>query len=159
MIPKVFADSPLVDLAEKSGAGERLTLQDGIRLFETEDLPFLGWMANRVRETRHGNTTYYLKNRHINYSNVCKYDCFFCSFYRSSADQEGAWEWSVDDVLKHVEAYRDSGLKEFHIVGGVHPDLPFSYYTDMLSALRREHPGIALKAFTEIGRASCRERV
>ena len=150
MIPAVFLDSPIFDLAEKSLAGERLTLQDGVRLFETDDLPFLGWIANRAREKRHGDVTYYLKNRHINYSNVCKYDCFFCSFFRSNPDDEGAWEWSVDDVLKHVAAYKDSGLKEFHIVGGVHPDLPFAYYTDMLSALKREHPTVSLKAFTAI---------
>ena len=90
MIPAVFLDSPIFDLAEKSLAGERLTLQDGVRLFETDDLPFLGWIANRAREKRHGDVTYYLKNRHINYSNVCKYDCFFCSFFRSNPDDEAA---------------------------------------------------------------------
>ncbi|MCZ6572639.1 MAG: aminofutalosine synthase MqnE [Planctomycetota bacterium] len=150
MIPSVFRGSPIRDLLDKSVAGERLTLEDGVRLFETDDLHALGWVANHVREARHGDTTYYLKNRHINYSNVCKYDCMFCSFYRSSIDQEGAWEWSVEQVLLHVAPYKDSGLREFHIVGGVHPHLPFSYYTDMLRALKEAHPGVALKAFTAI---------
>ncbi|MEE8106897.1 MAG: aminofutalosine synthase MqnE [Planctomycetota bacterium] len=149
-IPSVFADSPIIDLLEKAVADDRFSLKDGVRLFDTDDLPALGWAANHVREKRHGDVAYYLKNRHINYSNVCKYDCMFCSFYRSSIDEDGAWEWSVDDVLKHVADYKDSGLKEFHIVGGVHPDLPFSYYTDMLRALKREHPDVALKAFTAI---------
>ena len=105
-----------------------------MRLFETDDLAALGWAANLVRERATATSTYYLKNRHINYSNVCKYDCMFCSFYRSSEGAtKGAWEWSVDEVLEHVAPYKDSGLREFHIVGGVHPDLPFSYYTDMLA--------------------------
>jgi aminodeoxyfutalosine synthase len=95
------------------------------------------------------NVAYYLKNRHINYTNICKYDCMFCSFYRKEG-QEGAWLWSVDQVLEHVAPYKGKGLKEFHIVGGVHPTLPFSYYTDMLRALKREHPDIAIKAFTAI---------
>ncbi|MHC4960285.1 MAG: aminofutalosine synthase MqnE [Planctomycetota bacterium] len=150
MIPAVFADSDIRPLIDKVLAKDRLSFDDGVKLFSTDDLPALGWIANHVREQRHGDVTYYLKNRHINYSNVCKYDCFFCSFFRSSADEEGAWEWSVDDVLAHVAEYKDTGLKEFHIVGGVHPDLPFTYYTDMLSALRREHPGVAIKAFTAI---------
>ena len=150
MIPGVFADSEIRDLMEKALAGDRLTLDDGVRLYESDDLAAMGWAANAMRERRHGNVTYYLKNRHINYSNVCKYDCFFCSFFRKSIDDDGAWEWSVEDVLKHVADYKDTGLQEFHIVGGVHPDLPFSYYVEMLSALRDEHPGVALKAFTAI---------
>ena len=150
MIPAVFADSEIRDLIEKVVAGNRLDTRDGVRLYETMDLPALGWAANLVRERRHGDVTYYLKNRHINYSNVCKYDCFFCSFFRGSKTDDGAWEWSVDEVLEHVADYKETGLKEFHIVGGVHPELPFEYYTEMLSALRREHPGVAIKAFTAI---------
>jgi len=149
VIPAVFADSPIRDLLEKAAAGERLDAGDGARLFRTDDLAALGWAANLQRERRHGDVAYYLKNRHINYSNICRYDCMFCSFYRKEGE-DGAWLWSVDEVLEHVAPYRDSGLKEFHIVGGVHPTLPFSYYTDMLRALRREHPGVALKAFTAI---------
>jgi aminodeoxyfutalosine synthase len=150
VIPAVFRKSGIRDLLDKAVAGERFSREDGVRLFLTDDLAALGWAANLVRERRHGDVTYYLKNRHINYSNICKYDCMFCSFFRSSKEEEGAWEWSVDEVLEHVAPYKDSGLREFHIVGGVHPDLPFSYYTDMLVALKREHPGVALKAFTAI---------
>jgi len=150
VIPAVFRTSGIRDLLDKAEAGERLSREDGVRLFESDDLAALGWAANVVRERRHGDVAYYLRNRHINYSNICKYDCMFCSFFRSSKEEEGAWEWSVDEVLEHVAPFKDSGLREFHIVGGVHPDLPFSYYTDMLAALRREHPGVALKAFTAI---------
>jgi len=149
-IPAPFRRSDIVDLVEKRLDGERLSFEDGVRLFRSDDLATLGWIANHERESRHGDTTYYLKNRHINYSNVCKYDCFFCSFFRNDPNDEGAWEWSVEEVLEHVRPFRDTGLKEFHIVGGVHPDLPFSYYTDMLSALKREHPDVAVKAFTAI---------
>jgi aminodeoxyfutalosine synthase len=150
VIPAVFADSELRGILDKTLAGERLSFDDGVKLFKSEDVSALGWAANHVREQRHGDVTYYLKNRHINYSNVCKYDCFFCSFFRSSIDDEGAWEWSVDEVLEHVAPFKDSGLSEFHIVGGVHPDLSFDYYLDMLRALKREHPTVALKAFTAI---------
>ena len=149
-LPAAFRGSEIRDVCEKALAGERLFFDDGVRLFRTNDMAALGWAANRLRERRHGNVAWYLKNRHINYSNVCKYDCFFCSFFRSSPADDGAWEWNVDQVLEHVAPYKDSGLKEFHIVGGVHPTLPFSYYTDMLRALRREHPGVAIKAFTAI---------
>ncbi|MEM8884451.1 MAG: radical SAM protein, partial [Planctomycetota bacterium] len=149
-LPRHLRNSDIADLLEKAVAGDRLSYEDGVRLFESNDLAGMGWAANRLREERHGNVAYYLKNRHINYSNVCKYDCFFCSFYRKSKDDEGAWEWTVDQVLEHVESFKDSGLQEFHIVGGVHPDLPFSYYTDMLGSLRAAHPGVALKAFTAI---------
>jgi aminodeoxyfutalosine synthase len=150
VIPAALRGSGIRDLLDRAVAGERFSREDGVRLFETDDLAALGWAANLVRERRHGDVAYYLKNRHINYSNVCKYDCMFCSFYRSSSAEPGAWEWSVDEVLEHVAPYKDTGLRELHIVGGVHPDLPFSYYTDMLAALRREHPGVALKAFTAI---------
>jgi len=150
VIPEVFGNSDVADVLARAIAGDRLSYDDGVRLFESDDLAGMGWAANRIREQRHGNIAYYLKNRHINYSNVCKYDCFFCSFYRSSASDEGAWEWTVDQVLEHVAEFKDSGLQEFHIVGGVHPDLPFSYYTDMLRSLRAAHPGVALKAFTAI---------
>ncbi|MHC4817981.1 MAG: radical SAM protein, partial [Planctomycetota bacterium] len=150
MIPAAFRRSAIRDLLEKAVAGRRFTREDGVRLFQADDLAALGWAANLVRERRFGDIAYYLKNRHINYSNICKYDCMFCSFYRSSKDADGAWEWSVDEVLAHVAPFKDTGLREFHIVGGVHPDLPFSYYTDMLAALKREHPGVALKAFTAI---------
>jgi aminodeoxyfutalosine synthase len=150
VIPAAFRRSAIRDLLEKAVAGRRFTREDGVRLFQADDLAALGWAANLVRERRFGDIAYYLKNRHINYSNICKYDCMFCSFYRSSKDADGAWEWSVDEVLAHVAPFKDTGLREFHIVGGVHPDLPFSYYTDMLAALKREHPGVALKAFTAI---------
>ena len=130
MIPAVFADSELRDILERVVAGDRLGMAEGVRMFESNDLAAMGWAANHIREQRHGDVTYYLKNRHINYSNVCKYDCFFCSFFRSDIKDEGAWEWSVDEVLEHVADYKDSGLTEFHIVGGVHPDLPFEYYLD-----------------------------
>ena len=149
MIPAPLRSSPILDLLEKAEEDGRFTFEEGVRLFATDDLPALGWAANRARERRHGNRAYYLRNRHVNYTNVCKYDCMFCSFYRKEG-QEGAWTWSVDEVLRHVADYKGSGLSEFHIVGGVHPTLPFSYYTDMLRALKREHPTVAIKAFTAI---------
>ncbi|MHC4549781.1 MAG: aminofutalosine synthase MqnE [Planctomycetota bacterium] len=156
MIPAVFQGSEIRDLLARAVAGEPFTARDGVRLFETADLAALGWAANLVRERRHGDVAFYLKNRHVNYTNICKYDCMFCSFYRKEGE-EGAWLWSVDEILEHVAPYRGSGLKEFHIVGGVHPTLPFRYYLDLLRALKREHPDVALKAFTAIEIAHCAE--
>ncbi len=148
-VPAAFRESDLLPQIGKALSGERLSFEDGVRLFESEDVNALGWAANAVRERRHGNVAFYLRNRHINYTNICKYDCMFCSFYRKEG-QEGAWLWSVDQVLEHVAPFKGAGLREFHIVGGVHPTLPFSYYTDMLRALKREHKDVAIKAFTAI---------
>jgi aminodeoxyfutalosine synthase len=106
-------------------------------------------LADTVRKRKHGNTAYYNVNRHLNYTNVCALSCKFCDFYRKK-DQDGAYKHSLDDIKKEAEKALEAGATEMHIVGGLHPWLPFSYYTDMLSAIKEVAPDIHIKAFTAV---------
>lgn len=145
-----FADPILEEISAKLDRRERLTLEDGVRLFETPDLLGLGALANRVREARHGNKTYFNINRHINYSNVCVNSCKFCAFYRSDMNQPGAWTYSLEQIWEKALKDMPPGGNELHIVGGLHPDLPYEYYLDMLRGLRERLPHVHLKAFTAV---------
>lgn len=146
----VFADPFLEGISGKLDRRERLTLEDGVRLFRTPDLLGLGALANRVREARHGNKTYFNINRHINYSNVCVNSCRFCAFYRSDMDQPGAWTYSLDQIFEKAVKDMPPGANELHIVGGLHPTLPYEYYLEMLRGLRERLPHVHLKAFTAV---------
>lgn len=145
-----FADPFLYTIEEKLARRERLTLEDGVRLFRTPDFWGLGALANRVREGRHGLKTYFNINRHINYSNVCVNTCRFCAFYRSSADAPGAWTYKLDEIFRKAVDDMPAGADELHIVGGLHPDLPYEYYIEMLRGLRERLPHVHLKAFTAV---------
>ncbi len=137
----------LRDLEAKVGEGRRLSFDDGVRLFRSRDLFALGRMANRVREKKNGNRAYYVRNLHLNYTNVCVFDCSFCSFYRKEG-APGAWEMDLDTIFAYAAKARFERLNEIHIVGGVHPKLPFSYYLEMLRGLKERYPELHLKAFT-----------
>jgi len=145
----IAADPRLEPVRAKVGAGERLTLEDGEVLFTTRDVWSVIEMADAVRRRLHGDLVYYNVNRHFNYSNVCALSCSFCEFYRKRGD-EGAYERSIEDAREEVRTARAAGATEIHIVGGLHPYLPFDYYTDMLAAMRDEDPDIHLKAFTAV---------
>jgi aminodeoxyfutalosine synthase len=140
----------LADIADKLDASVRLTLADGVRLFETRDLHAVGWLANRVREQRHGGRTYYNYNLRLEATNVCEASCLFCSFARLREGQPGAYTMSLEQALDKVRARADQPLTEVHIVNGLHPNLPFAYYEELLSSLKRLRPGIHLKAFTAV---------
>jgi aminodeoxyfutalosine synthase len=142
-------DARLESIAEKVHAGLRLSADDGMTMLRTRDIWTLGELANHVRQKLHGRTTYYNVNRHINYSNVCALSCKFCAFYRKKGD-EGAYEYSVEDIAKQAHEAAEAGATELHIVGGLHPFLPFSYYTDMLQAIREAEPQLHIKAFTAV---------
>ena len=142
-------DQALKPIAEKVYAGQRLSAQDGLTLLKSRDIWTIGELANHVRQNLHGRTTYYNVNRHINYSNVCALSCKFCEFYRKKG-QDGAYEDTVEQVVEQAKAASDAGATELHIVGGLHPYLPFSYYTEMLSAIREATPKIHIKAFTAV---------
>lgn len=141
--------SSLADIADKVFRRERLTFADGCRLFRTDDRKALSALADWVKRGRHGAKVYYVLNQHINYSNVCKEVCHFCAFGKHRGD-DGAWEYSLEDIFRKAEPMVRSGASELHIVGGVHPDLPWSYYLDMLRGLKARHPNVALKAFTAV---------
>jgi aminodeoxyfutalosine synthase len=148
----VIDDVRLEPIAAKVLAGERLTFDDGIALYRTPDLLALGWLANHVREKRHGNVCYYNVNRHINPTNVCVAQCKLCAFGRQP-DAPGAYTYALEEIWQRAEQGVREGATEFHMVGGLHPDLPFEYFLDLMRGLKKRCPTVHLKAFTmvEIG--------
>lgn len=157
----------LGDIASRIDAGQRLTLEDGLRLYASPDIHLLGELANRVRERLHGRNTYYNINRHINYSNYCVLRCKFCPFYRAypkegprggassvqpavRGDADGGYELSVEEVVARAREAVSLGATEVHIVGGLHPKLPFEYYVEMCRETRRACPDLHIKAFTAV---------
>ena len=141
--------SELRDVAEKVLAGERLTEADGLRLFETTDLHALGALAGWVRQRKVGNRAMYLVNRYINYSNYCVLSCQFCAFARKKRDADG-FELTVEEMVGKAREALKVGVTELHIVGGLHPSLPFSHYTGFLKALKTLDARLQLKCFTAI---------
>ncbi|HKR59741.1 MAG TPA: aminofutalosine synthase MqnE [Pyrinomonadaceae bacterium] len=142
-------DSKLVEIAAKVEAGARLSLNDGLNLYASNDLAGLGKLADMVRRHKHGLTTYYNVNRHFNYTNVCYADCKFCGFYRTPR-QPDSYTHNIDESLRIAGEAVAEGATELHIVGGLNTKLPFSYYTDLLASLKREYPQLHLKAFTMV---------
>ncbi len=139
----------LHSIARKIENDRRLDEADGRFLFVCRDVHGIGELADRVRRRRHGDITYYNVNRHFNYSNVCALRCRFCDFYRKR-DDASAYESSIDEARQQAELARQAGATEIHIVGGLHPYLPFDYYTDMLRAIRQAYPSLHIKAFTAV---------
>jgi aminodeoxyfutalosine synthase len=142
-------DPDLASVAEKVLAGEPLSAADGMALYQSRDLHGVGRLANFVRESLHGDKTFYNRNRHINYTNVCALSCKFCSFYRKRGE-DGAYEMPVEQVVATAKKAAETGATEVHIVGGLHPWLKFDYYLDMLRGIRQECPDLHIKAFTAI---------
>jgi aminodeoxyfutalosine synthase len=138
------------DIADKIDAGVRLDLSDGVRLFEAGDLLLVGWLANREREKRHGRKAFYNYNIRIEATNVCVASCMFCSFARLKPGDADAYTMTLDDTWDKLRRRAAQPLTEVHVVNGLHPDLPFSYYTDMLRGFKRIRPEIHLKCFTAI---------
>ena len=145
----VTSDFALRPVAEKVMAGVSLAQEDGVALYRSRDLHGIGRLANVVRERLHGDKTFYNRNRHINYTNVCALSCKFCSFYRKRGE-EGAYEMPVEQVVATAVKARDAGATEVHVVGGLHPWLKFDYYLDMLRGIRAACPELHVKAFTAI---------
>ena len=139
----------LGDIRDKVLAGERLNSDDGLRLYACDELPILGYLANIVRERKNGNATYYVRNQHINYTNVCNKLCKFCSFYVKPKDERG-YVLSPEQVAARVSEYAEAPITEIHMVGGVNPKLPYDYYLDVLRAMKEARPAAHLKAFTMI---------
>ncbi len=140
----------LGDINDKLEAGERLTFEDGVRLFECPDLLALGWLANRERERRHGARTYYNFNIRLEATNVCVASCLFCSFARLKPTDEGSYTMSLEEIWDKLRQRAHQPLTEVHVVNGLHPELPFEYYLEMLRGLKRIRPGIHLKCFTAV---------
>lgn len=139
----------LPDLESKILNGERINQEEALFLYHTPNIHALGRMAETVRQRWNRKQAYYIVNRHINYSNVCIDNCKFCAFARKP-NEEGGFTYSIDDMLRFADEGVAQGAIEFHVVGGLHPDMPYSYYLDMLRALKQRHPQVHLKCFTAV---------
>ncbi|MEJ7847384.1 MAG: aminofutalosine synthase MqnE [Pyrinomonadaceae bacterium] len=146
---KFSFDPNLLEIADKVENSERLTFDEGMFLYETTDLNALGKLADFVRRKKHGRTTYFNVNRHFNHTNICVADCKFCGFYKR-AREVGAYTHSIDEGIQIARDAVAEGATELHIVGGLNSKLPFSYYTDLFSSLKREFPRLHLKALTMV---------
>jgi aminodeoxyfutalosine synthase len=142
--------SGLTDIADKLDAGIRLDPIDGVRLFESPDLLAVGWLANRERERRHGGRTYFNYNIRVEATNVCVASCLFCAFARLKPGDPGAYTMSHEEAWEKLRRRRAQPLTEVHVVNGLHPDLPFDYYTELLRGFKRIRPDVHLKCFTAV---------
>jgi len=140
-----FSHDPKLNEIEKLVTnGERLSFEDGLALYATTDLPALGKLADNARRRRHGRTTYFNVNRHLNPTNICYADCKFCGFFRTPR-QPDAYTHNIDDSLKVAAQAVAEGATELHITGGLNTKLPFSYFTDLLSSLKQQYPQLHLR--------------
>ncbi|MGH9451355.1 MAG: aminofutalosine synthase MqnE [Terriglobia bacterium] len=142
-------DSSLKPVADKVIAGVRLSFQDGVALFRSNDILTIGYLAHHVRSKLHGNRTYFNVNRHINPTNVCVASCRLCAFGRK-LESPGAYTMSLEEAYRTAGEGWSEAITEFHIVGGLHPDLPFDYYVDLIRGLKERFPTVHLKAFTAV---------
>ena len=142
-------DAALRPIHERVASGVRLNAGDALALYRTGDILAVGWMANSVRERMHGDKTYFNVNRHINPTNVCVAACRLCAFGRKK-DTDGAYTMALDEAFQTAASGYTEAVTEFHIVGGLHPDLPFQYFLDLISGLKERFPQVHLKAFTMV---------
>jgi aminodeoxyfutalosine synthase len=139
----------LMGIYERVMAQERLTYEDAVRLYTTPDLSAVGYLANIVRERLHGDRAYYVRNQHINYTNICNKFCKFCSFYAKKGGP-APYEMDMEAVRRRLLAHRDVPITEVHMVGGIDPRLPYSYYLDLLRTVKEVRPNVHIKAFTMV---------
>jgi aminodeoxyfutalosine synthase len=142
-------DARLKPIAAKVLAGERLSFEDGLALYGSFDILAVGWLANSVREKLHGDVAYFNVNRHINPTNVCVAACRLCAFGRKKGG-EGAYTMALEQAWETAASGYSEAVTEFHIVGGLHPDLPLEYFLDLVSGLKERFPLVHIKAFTMV---------
>ncbi len=145
----VLARAGLEEIWNKVREGTRLSYEDGVRLYDSHEVTAIGWMANWVRERLHGDITYFVRNQHINYTNICNKDCKFCSFYAKKGGPK-PYELDVQAIRERLRQFRDVPITEIHMVGGINPRLPYQYYLDVVRAMKEERPNAVVKAFTMI---------
>jgi aminodeoxyfutalosine synthase len=148
VVAELARTAGLGEIWSKVSAGVRLTAEDGVRLFRSNELMAIGAMANVVRERLHGDDAYFVRNMHLNPTNVCTVDCKFCGFYRPYREKERGWTWSLERCFDEVRRRLDEPLTEVHIVGGHNPDLPYEFYLELVRGIRRLRPELHVKAFT-----------
>lgn len=142
----------LAQIRKKVLSGKRLTEGDALRLFESNDIFLLASLASHAAEKKNGKKAYFIRNRHINPTNICINRCRFCAFSRSKG-QEGAYELTIKEIIKKLQTPNPelrADFSEVHIVGGLHPDRPFTYYTELVSSIKKNFPKLHIKAFTAV---------
>ena len=142
--------SGLKKIAQKVHGGERITVEEGILLYEKAELSFAGALANHIREKKYGQHTYFNRNFHIEPTNHCVFDCKFCSYSRLLKEKNEAWELSEEEILNLVKSYNGKLVTEIHIVGGVHPKMGLMYFAELIKKIKQIRPGIHIKAFTAV---------
>ena len=144
------ADIALKNIAIKIKNSERISDDECLTLFEKADLPFVGALANFIREKFHGDKTYFNRNFHIEPTNVCVFSCNFCSYSRLYAHKEEGWELSIDQMMHIVQSYDNQPVTEVHIVGGVHPKLNLPFFLELLKKIKSHRPSLHIKGFTAV---------
>ncbi|HTL81510.1 MAG TPA: aminofutalosine synthase MqnE [Bacteroidia bacterium] len=150
LITSVSLDKELKRIAEKVLAEERITTDEGVTLYEKGELGFLGTLANYIRVRKHGDHVYFNRNFHIEPTNICVFDCKFCSYSRLLKQKEGSWEMSEQQMLDIVKSYDDQPVTEVHIVGGVHPKLGLEFFGALLQKIKAHRPDLHIKGFTAV---------
>jgi aminodeoxyfutalosine synthase len=143
-------DGDLRTVGEKIVTGKRISPEDGLLLFEKGSLSYVGALANFVRETKHGDKTYFNRNFHIEPTNVCVFTCAFCSYSRLYAHREEGWELSTQQMMDIVRSYDGKPVTEVHIVGGVHPKMNLAFFADLLRQIKAHRPDLHRKGFTAV---------
>src|SRR5262245_7163957 len=148
VLEKLAHAAGLAGIHDKVMRGERLSFDDGVTLYRSRELMTVGALANVVRERKNGDAAYFVRNMHLNPTNVCTVDCKFCGFYRPYTSKEQGWTWTLDRSLQEVRGQLRDSITEVHVVGGHNPDLPYSFYTDLIHGIREMRPDMHVKAFT-----------
>jgi len=150
LLQKSDYDIQLRTIADKVIQGSRISFDEGLYLFEQADLGYLGALANFIREQRHGEVTYFNRNFHIEPTNICVFDCKFCSYSRLLKHRTEGWEFSMEQMLDIVRSYQDKPVTEVHIVGGVHPKMGLEFFGELIREIKKIKPEIHVKAFTAV---------
>jgi aminodeoxyfutalosine synthase len=145
-----ISDPELAVIAEKVYSGTRISDEEALLLFEKGSLGFTGALANFIREKKHGDTTYFNRNFHIEPTNVCVFSCKFCAYSRLYANREEGWELSIDQMVDLVKSYDGKPITEVHIVGGVHPKMNMAYFIELIQKIKAHRQGLHVKAFTAV---------
>ena len=143
-------ENELKVIAEKVRDGKRISSEEGVTLFKKGDLPYLGTLANFIKESKHGDQVFFNRNFHIEPTNICVFDCKFCSYSRLLKHKHEAWELSEKEILDLVSEYKDKPITEVHIVGGVHPKMGLQYFAGLIKKVKEIRPDIHVKAFTAV---------
>ena len=143
-------DIQLQTITKKIINNERISDDEGVLLFSTASLPLLGSLANSIREKKNGNKTFFNKNIHIEPTNICVFDCKFCSYSRKLSKKTEAWEFTIDEMINKIKDYKGKDITEVHLVGGVHPKMGLFYFIELIEKIKKIRPDIHIKAFTAV---------